>query len=396
MKICFVVPHYQADIDQMPVETYLSRRPIHRDLPCALAARGHEVSVVHLAPFDRQFDEHGVAYRFISTGAATRTFGRAVGALRKREAALYEPAYRLARVMRRLNPDLIHVHGATLNLNVFLILRLLATNDPAIVLQYHGGYPATRALGRALQRRNFALADRLLFTTRAHAKPFEAAGVLGQPDRVVEFMETSSSFRCGARDEARRRTGMRGDPVCLWVGRLHPIKDPLTALRGFERVLLNRPGANLYLYYLTDELIDALRAYVAARPALRAHVHFRGRVPFEMMEDIYNSSDLLLQASLREFSGCAILEAMSCGVIPVITDIPSFRAMTAGGRVGKVFPIGDDAALAEAISAISAGEIPALSRAVWEHFNRAHSFPALAGQLEQIYGEVLGCKMSPV
>ena len=107
------------------------------------------------------------------------------------------------------------------------------------------------------------------------------------------------------------------------------------------------------------------------------------------MAAIYSSADFLLQASRREFSGCAVLEAMACGAIPVVTDIPSFRAMTDRGRLGALFPIGDDRALADGVLAIPPERIPARSAEVAAHFRRELSFAAMAWRLAPVYDELL-------
>src|SRR5690606_19453656 len=102
-----------------------------------------------------------------------------------------------------------------------------------------------------------------------------------------------------------------------------------------------------------------------------------------------NSADFLLQASRREFSGCAVLEALACGVIPVVTDIPSFRAMTAEGRFGVLFPPGNAGALACGVCTIGLAEIPARSAEIRMHFEDRYSFPVLSRQLEAIYQQVV-------
>ncbi|MFQ5594971.1 MAG: glycosyltransferase family 4 protein, partial [Anaerolineae bacterium] len=370
-------------------QTYLTRVPIHREIPRALAAVGHQVDVVHVFPADIEFVEDGVTYHFVAPGRIARSISQVAGHLLHRDRILYEPATRAIQTVGTLHPDLIHFHGTTLNWNLFFLFLALGNHAPPIALHYHGGYPARNPLSRRIQRFNFHRAARLFFTTRTHAQPFVDASLLDGFDRVVELMETSSTFRVRARSEARRETGMAGDPVFLWVGRLHPIKDPLAALRGFEQVLAAWPDARLYLHYLTDELLPDLQAFVARRPPLARAVDFRGRAPFERMEAIYNSADFLLQASRREFSGCAVLEAMACGVIPVVTDIPSFRAMTDEGRYGVLFPPGDAEALARGVLAIPRAAIPSWSAAVRGRFERALSFPALARRLEAVYREVL-------
>jgi glycosyltransferase involved in cell wall biosynthesis len=181
---------------------------------------------------------------------------------------------------------------------------------------------------------------------------------------------------------------MRGSPVFLWAARLHPVKDPLTGLRGFARIQAAWPEAQLYLCYLTNELLPDLRRFLAARPRLAANVHLCGRLLHADMEAVFNSADFLLQASRREYSGYAVLEAMACGVIPVVTDIPSFRRMTDGGRYGILFPPGDADSLARQVLDVNPAEIPQRSVAVRERFERAFTYRAMAEKLTRIYRQV--------
>jgi glycosyltransferase involved in cell wall biosynthesis len=317
--------------------------------------------------------------------------------LLRREPAQLEAAVPAIRTIRRWQPDVVHFFGTVLTLNLALLEIGLGRNGPPIVVGHHGGWPPANPLLRRIQRATLARASRLLFTTRDHARPFVEAGALAPADpRVVEVMEVSTPFRFRHRAAARAETGMSGDPVFVWAGRLEQIKDPLTALRGFDRIRASWTGAQLYLYYLTDDLLPELRAFVSSRPGLEEHVHFRGRVPHPAMEAIFNSSDLLLQASrsvipgrIAEYCGFVPLEAMACGVVPVLTGLPSFRAMTADGRYGVLFQAGDEAGLAGSVLALGRERLPALQAEVVAHFERHLSFRALAERLEVVYEGVM-------
>jgi glycosyltransferase involved in cell wall biosynthesis len=188
---------------------------------------------------------------------------------------------------------------------------------------------------------------------------------------------------------------MFGDPVFVWAGRLDPVKDPLTALRGFDRIRTAWTGAELYLYFLSDTLLPELRAFVASRPGLAGHLHFRGRVDHDQMEAVFSSADLLLQSSrsigwITEYSGFVPLEAMACGVIPVLTDLPAFRAMTADGRYGVLFEAGDDVGLARNVIGLDREKFSARRAVVRAHFERELSFRALADRLEEVYEASIG------
>ncbi len=110
------------------------------------------------------------------------------------------------------------------------------------------------------------------------------------------------------------------------------------------------------------------------------------------MESVFNSADFLLQASrpttpggIVEFSGYVPLEAMACGVIPVVSDIPSFRVMTDGGRVGLLFPCGDHTELARSVLSLTPSDIARLGPAARDHFEQELSFQAMARKLEAVY-----------
>ena len=45
------------------------------------------------------------------------------------------------------------------------------------------------------------------------------------------------------------------------------------------------------------------------------------------MPNYYGAADVFVSGSHSEGSGYALIEAMSAGVVPVVTDIPSFRAI---------------------------------------------------------------------
>jgi glycosyltransferase involved in cell wall biosynthesis len=303
------------------------------------------------------------------------------GRLSRRPPPHFQAASQAIRQIARSGADIIHLHGTHLHLNHALLRRALGKTP--IVLHYHGGFAPRSTFIRSIHRQNLATAARVLLTDRSQVE--NLGGV--REEVIREVIETSSTFAPASRDKARRDTGMHGCPVYLSACRLHPIKDPLTTLKAFEQILTRQPEAQLYHFYTSSELLEDLKTYVDARPALRKHVHFRGRMPRLEMEAVYNSADFFLQASTREFSGCALLEAMACGVIPVVTDIPPFRRIV--GDAGLLFGVGIAAEMADAALSVPPEEVAARSGNVRRHFEKYLSFDAMAERLEEIYGEVV-------
>jgi len=380
LRILFVSPYFDERAGT-PADA-LDRFPILTELPRQLHERGHQVRVLGLGAQNARFERDGIHYRWIAAAPPIRLAGRILHRWKPHYGpAYYQPSLALARAVRALRPDIVHVFGLTLDPQLALI-RLLAYRRSRIVAHYHGGAPAQGPLRRRLQALALGRVDAAYFTSRVQAQPWIDAGLLNE-DGDHQVLETSSPFTGMDRDAARELTGMRGDPVYLSAGRLHPIKDPLAMLRGFAHIARAQPEARLYLYYLTDELLHDSRALVHSFPHLRERVEFRGRARPDEMQAIYSSADILLQASLREWSGLAILEAMSCGCIPVVSDIPAFRAILGDERHGRFFEPGDAAGLAAA--ALSIEEREALSTAVKRHFEDQLSFAAIARDLARNY-----------
>lgn len=392
MRVCYVSGYYDPQTMRTPEDCIL-RAETWRELAREQARSGIETHVITLFRQDAELRDEGVYWHFVRAGAPWAILGRLVAKLRAprlrgADFPYYQLAFSLARTIRRTGPSLIHFFGLTMDLNLRLVARTANQLQIPLVVHYHGGYPSRNVFRRLVQRANLRSADRILFTAAAQAQPWRAAGVLDDAQRVFECMETSTTFAGLPKGAAREKTRMSGDPIFVWAGRLHPIKDPLTALMAFEAIASQRPEAQLYLHYTSEELLPQLGEFVRARPALAARIHFRGCVPHREMEAIFSASDFLLQASRREFSGLAVLEAMACGAIPVVTDIPPFRVMTERGRVGILFPVGDYTSLVNQVLSVGREELEKRSRSVKEKFRRDLSYPALAGRLRALYAQL--------
>jgi glycosyltransferase involved in cell wall biosynthesis len=61
------------------------------------------------------------------------------------------------------------------------------------------------------------------------------------------------------------------------------------------------------------------------------------------------SADLYVSTSRSDSTSVSLLEAMACGVPPVVTDIEANREWITDGENGLLFPVGDSKTLAEAV-----------------------------------------------
>jgi glycosyltransferase involved in cell wall biosynthesis len=354
--------NYVYDRELASPEDLLARYVTVSGTAEALASGGVDVTVLQRFHRNARVDRNGVAYVFHADHLRPG-LGR------------WDIPWDLHRAARRLEPTLVHANGLTFPLQ----LRALRSALPAttrLIAQDHAGAPSRRL--RVLHRWCFAPIDAFAFTTRDQAKPWLDTGVISARQPIYEITEGSTLFRRGDRAAARARTGLAGTPVVLWVGRLIALKDPVTVVRGFLSVLSEVPDAHLYMVY-TD---DTLRSAIPDHPAIT----LLGSRPHAELQAIYSSADYFVLGSHSESGGYSLLEAMACGVVPVVTDIPSFRQIT--GASGEVWTPGDPTAFAAAFRRAMTRPLPQASEATAADFERRLSFAAIARDLARVYHEV--------
>lgn len=152
-----------------------------------------------------------------------------------------------------------------------------------------------------------------------------------------------------ARVTLRSRIGVREDTkVILFAGKLAPFKRPLDVLAAAS--LMRRAGLNVHVMVagsgaLADEMTNV--AVAAGVP-----LHHLGFCNQTEMPAAYAASDVLaLPSDGRETWGLVANEALAAGRPIVLSDVVGSAPDLAGdGRAGRVFPMGNVEALAEALA----------------------------------------------
>lgn len=345
-----------------------------------LAQAGAHVTVLQRFSHDTLVEEGEITYRFIAD--------RCRPSLRRWQVPL-----RLHRQVREVAPAIVHINGLGFPIQA-RALRARLPGHSAMVAQHRADRPA-RGYWKPVQRQGLAVLDGLLFAAREIATPWLRAGLLRADQPIFEIVGGSTGFRVLDRAAARARTGLRGDPIVLWVGRLDQNKDPLTVLRGFEQVVPGIPGARFYMVYASTPLLEAVQTYIAASPVLTKTVTLLGQIPYLSLEAYYNSADYFVLGSHHESSGFALVEAMACGVVPLVTDIPSFRRMTGAGTVGALWQPGDATGFAQVLTALLSRPREPLAQAARRFFDDNLSWPALGCQALDAYTEVVWRRTAP-
>ncbi len=163
-----------------------------------------------------------------------------------------------------------------------------------------------------------------------------------------------------------------GAPVFLAIGRLAPVKDFATLLRAFRHVVEVRP-AHLIILGAGPEHGRLLA--LAEELGLGDRFRLLGIVP-EPFEYLRHATALIV-SSLSEGFGNTVVEAMACGTPVVATRCGGPEELLRDGALGRLVPVGDAAALGEAMLAmLEAPAEPALLKRAAAEF----SVSAVAGR----------------
>lgn len=152
--------------------------------------------------------------------------------------------------------------------------------------------------------------------------------------------------------ELKGRLGCRPESVvALSVGRLSPEKDLHRVLAGFRIAAAAVPA--LELVFVGDgPTRDSLRR--AADGEFGERIHFHGAVVRERLPEVFGGSDFVVSLSGRTNMTNAVIEAMACGVPPLVLDAGTTRAVVAHDETGLVIELAAPGEVAAAMRRIAA------------------------------------------
>jgi glycosyltransferase involved in cell wall biosynthesis len=297
----------------------------------------------------------------------------------------------LTRYVRQARPAVLVSGLGHNNIAAILAARAARTGTRVVVCQ-HNALAQECAPGRSLRFRLLPLGYRL-------ALPFAHAAV-AVSDGVAREMETLCRRPYGSihtlynpawsreqAAQAEEATGESwlddgGEPVILGVGRLVPQKDFATLIRAFAMARTGGMRARLLIVGEGPER-DALQAQID-RLGVTGTCRLAGFRPNPAA--LMARARLLVMSSRYEGFGNVLVEALGCGTPVVSTDCPHGPAeIVGGGRFGRLVPVGDVAALADAmVQALDAPPDRARLRARAQDFSLERSVAQYAALFDRL------------
>jgi glycosyltransferase involved in cell wall biosynthesis len=269
---------------------------------------------------------------------------------------------RLARVIRRVRPHILHTHTAKAGA-VGRLAALLAggARPPIVVHTFHGhvlrGYfdPLRTAGFRLLERWLATKTTALVAVSPQVRDDLVSLGVAPRERFVVvrvgiELEQRVAAERNG-RGESRRVLGIGPDRFAVgWIGRMTGVKRTDDVLRAFRR--------------LRDRGVDACLCMIGDgpdRPAVERRAHELGLMRDtlflgyqEEVAPFYAAFDAMILPSINEGTPVSAIEALAAGRPVVATRVGGVPDVVREGEDGFLVEPGDVDALAERLARLAA------------------------------------------
>jgi glycosyltransferase involved in cell wall biosynthesis len=316
---------------------------------------------------------------------------------------------RVARVMRRLGPDLVHAFLFDAEIVARAAARLAGVR---VVVASERNSDYRRPL---VQRAALRLTRRWVSALVANSEAgrlfaIRTQGLSPEKVHVIHNGVDVERFRPGDAAEARRSLALEaGVPVVGMVASFKPQKNHLMFAEVARRVLSARPDA---LFLCAGEPLRGAGGPFSLRSGTGAHRHVAayhrevsraleqgglagrcrllGQVPD--IERVYRACDLTVLTSRHEGTPNVVLESMACGVPVVVTDVADNATVVPEGVAGAVVPSGDAAAMAARVLGLLADERTRrqMGAAARRHVQERFSTAAMAGRTAALYERLLG------
>lgn len=263
---------------------------------------------------------------------------------------------KIYRVLRDIQPDIVHTRNLP-TIDLFPIAK--AAGNPALVHSEHGldmlerggspmKYRAIRKLGGLFTRRYVALSSDIA-TWMAEEQGIPSHKI----QRILNGVDTARFVPAAAENRGAVRTALCGERhgrlLIGSLGRLEVIKDHENLAYAYVDMVRRHPR-------MRDETLLCLGGDGSRREAIENIFREAGLAENLVMTgyisnplQFYQALDVFVLPSKSEGTSNTVLEAMSCGLAVVATDVGENSHLIDHGSTGRLVPPEDPQRLADAL-----------------------------------------------
>jgi len=232
----------------------------------------------------------------------------------------------IRRLVKKLNPDILHSHalwypgyyGVFLNVRNFVVTVM--NGD---VLYHHGrdaGFAHHLMVMYAVRKAKLitGVSQTLIDAAIRHGARKDKTRVVR---RGVDFSLFNSSEN---RNEIRKKLSLSAKYIVLSPRYLAPVGNVETLIRTVPLIVQKIQDIEFVFIFPNETQLSYLQD-LARRLQIEHYLKFVGRVLHEDVALYHQAADVMVSIPLADSGPIAMQEAMACGAIPIMSDLPCVR-----------------------------------------------------------------------
>ena len=305
--------------------------------------KGHEVHIITREPSEivdvhvHVFVSHSISSFFYKIPIIARLFY----SLHK-----YFEINRLKKLINKINPDLIDAHyltdyGILASKINFHPLVITCWGSDILIAPAKFGEKHVKEMEKALTR-----ADLVIVASRYMEEELIKMGI-NKNIIVNPFGVDVSKFNPHGKKIGAMKEKYGGKKIIINTRNLEPVYDVECLIKAFSYVI--KQNNNVILLICGGGSLEDNLKRLTNNLGMDKYIHFLGKISHERMPNYLRSADIYVSTSLSDGTSISLLEAMTCGIFPIVTDIPGNRPWITHDKNGFLFEKGDYDKLSELI-----------------------------------------------
>jgi len=253
----------------------------------------------------------------------------------------------ITKILKQVDPDIVHLHAQHhYGPAIFLSsLPFILTSWGTEVLNL----PYTNPIRMCLAKVTASKARMVTVDAECLKKTWTSMSIPENKIRVIPFGVDTRKFNPNINGRAIQKNLRLGEENVVAISTRPFYEENHYNISCFIRAIplvLRRARNVKFVIKGSGPLGNRLKS-LAKRFNVSNEVRFVGIVPYNDVPKYLSAADIYVSTCIVDSTSVSLLEAMACGLAPVVADIPGNREWIEDGDNGFLFPPRDSEALAE-------------------------------------------------
>jgi len=254
----------------------------------------------------------------------------------------------IARLVKSEKIEIIHAHWIIPQAFIAVLYRKISGAKIKILATIHGSdfLGLSGKFGNKLKKYVFDNIDEL---TVVSASLKDAVVEFGYKKEIYVYsmgIDTTMFSPDKKNPNLKARFSINGEYL-LYVGACTENKGIRYLVEAIPKIVAEYP--DLKLLIIGDGVLKTEMISLVEQQNVQDNVLFLGAILNNELPEFYATADIFVMPSLYDGFGLVNIEAMSCGTLPIVSDIPVFREIIEDGKTGVLVELKNSEKLASAV-----------------------------------------------